>query len=135
MVVRLADEPSYGLPPLPARAQSVAGHFRKVLEFSNVKDRAASEVFGKSIRIEVEADLHRVLAHKGHIMVGDVVVTPVRKADAEWFEGLGLQKFTDLLCSNHGKKLTKNSLCRKFLVGRRMTWDGRTRPPQLTVQW
>jgi hypothetical protein len=74
---------------------------REVFEFGDVQDGTTSEIFGKSVRVEIEPDFEGVFANQSHIMIGDIVVGPVRKADPERLERLGSKEFAELFGCDH----------------------------------
>ena len=74
-----------------ARNSALNG-LRKVFQFRDVKDGTAGRVFGKAIRIQIQADFNGVFHDERHVVIGDVVMGAVREADAERLEWLGLKQ-------------------------------------------
>ena len=89
----------------PRRA-STCNAFGKVFEFGDVENGTAREVLGETVGVQVEADFDGVFADERHVVIGDVVMRAVRKADAERFERFGLEQFADLFGRDHGRTIT-----------------------------
>jgi hypothetical protein len=74
---------------------------RKVFQFSDMENGAAGEILGKSLRIQIQPNLNSILADKSHVVIGNVMVRAVRKADSERLERRRAHQFTNLRCCNH----------------------------------
>jgi len=66
--------------------QSARDTFWKVFEAGNVKDRAAGNVFGEAVGVKIDADFDRMLADKGHLVMSNIEVPAIGKADPERLE-------------------------------------------------
>jgi hypothetical protein len=58
-----------------------------------VQDGTAGEILGETVRVEVEADFNGVLSSESHVVIGDVAMRAVGKADSERLEGFRLKQF------------------------------------------
>jgi len=78
-----------------------------------VKDGAAGNIFCKTIRTQVDADFHGMLGDKRHLVMGDVVMSSIGKADAKWLKGLRLKQFPNLFGCNHQSTIGNAATCFK----------------------
>lgn len=101
--------------------RSASDAIGKVFELGDVKDGTAGKVFGETIGVQVEADFHGVFAGKGHVVIGDFVVSAIGKAEAEWLEGFRLKHFTHLFGCNHEESFGIGSLyCKPGKIASRL---------------
>ena len=66
-----------------------------------MENGAAGEILGKSLRIQIQPNLNSILADKSHVVIGNVMVRAVRKADSERLEWCHTHQFTNLRRCNH----------------------------------
>ena len=88
-----------------------------VLKFGNVQDGAAGGILREAVGIKVETDFDGVFHDPGHVVIGDVVMRAVRKADAKGLEGLGEKQFANLFGRNHGRSIGVGAVLRKRPLG------------------
>jgi hypothetical protein len=80
--------------------------FGEVFEFGDVQYGTTGCILGETIGIQIETDFHGVLHYPSHVMIGNIVMSSIGKADAERSERFGLQQLTYLFGRNHAINLT-----------------------------
>jgi hypothetical protein len=90
--------------------KSLSDPIGKVFELRDVKDGTAGHMACKAIGIQFDAYFNCVFRYPRHIVVRDVVLRTVGKANPKGPERLGLKHVAYLASSNHSRTASGQSL-------------------------